>query len=407
MASEPGWPQFRGPTGDGQWPGQEAPPTYWSETSNIVWKTELPHRGWSTPAILNGQVWVTTATIEGNDFFVYCLDAGSGRTLHKARLFHSDAPEPLGNTVNSYATPSAAIEDGRVYLHFGSYGTACLDTRTFEVLWKRQDLPCRHYRGPSSSPVLHKDLLVLTFDGVDQQYLAALRKSTGETVWRTDRSVPWNDENVPGQMAKDGDLRKAHSTPLITAIGGRDVLLSPGAKAAYAYDAANGKEIWRVRHECWSASPVMLYEDGLAFFITGFGKTETIAARANGAGDVTETHVAWRNGSVAPRTASPILVGGRLYMASDDGVLTGVEAKTGEQVWRHRMGGAVASSPIHAGGRLYFCNQQGLTTVVAPGLKPEIVATNRLDMGTMASPAVYGGSLFLRTKTHLYRIGKP
>jgi len=265
-------------------------------------------------------------------------------------------------------------------------------------------MPCRHYRGPSSSPVLYRNLLILTFDGVDLQYLIALNKLTGETVWKTDRSASWNDESIPGQMARDGDLRKAHSTPLIVSVNGRDILLSSGAKAAYAYDPETGKELWRVHHDCWSAAPVPLYQDGLAFFVTGSGKTELIAVRMGGSGDVTDSHIAWRYDSMVAKTASPILANGNIYMVSDDGMLTSVEATTGKQIWRSRIGGTYAASPIHADGRLYFCNQQGKTTVLNPGPALDIVATNMLDIGLMASPAVSGSDLFLRTKTHVYRI---
>lgn len=404
-ASGEGWPQFRGPNGDGQLNRKAALPVYWSESSNIVWKTEIPHRGWSTPAVQENQVWLTTATLKGNDFFVYCLDARTGKVLLEEKIFHSDNPEPLGNDVNGYATPSPVIEEGRVYVHFGSYGTACLDTGTMKTVWQRTDMPCRHYRGPSSSPVVYKDLLILTFDGADLQYHIALNKKTGETVWKTNRTVPWNDENVPGQMAKDGDLRKAHSTPLIVKVDGRDLLLSSGAKAAYAYEAETGKELWQVRHMCWSGAPVPLYEDGLAFFITGSGKTELIAVKMGGSGNVTDSHVAWRYDSMVAKTASPILVDGNIYMVSDDGMLTCVESKTGKQVWRSRIGGTYAGSPIYGNGRLYFGNQQGKTTVLKPGPALDIVATNTLDIGIMASPAVSGNDLIWRTKTHVYRIG--
>ncbi len=403
-AADTGWPQFRGPTGDGQLNRKVGLPVHWSETSNVVWKTEIPHRGWSTPAIRGDQLWLTTATLGGNDFFVYCLDAHTGKVLLQEKLFHADAPEPLGNDVNGYATPSPAIEEGRVYVHFGSYGTACLDTKTFKTVWQRQDMPCRHYRGPSSSPVIYRGLLILTFDGVDLQYLTALNKITGATVWKTNRSVAWNDEKVPGQLARDGDLRKAHSTPLIVSVGGQDILLSSGAKAAYAYEPETGKEIWRVHHDCFSSAPVPLYQDGLAFFVTGSGKTELIAVRMGGSGDVTDSHIAWRYDSMVAKTASPILVNDNIYMVSDDGMLTCVGAKTGNQVWRSRIGGTYAASPIHADGRLYFFNQQGKTTVLNPGPALDIVATNKLDIGLMASPAVSDSDLVLRTKTHVYRL---
>jgi outer membrane protein assembly factor BamB len=404
------WPEFRGPHGDGHVsaPGVNRTlglPLHWSEEENIKWKTEIPYRGWSTPAILHGQAWMTTATTDGHDFYVICVDTETGKLRVNEKLFHADSPEPLGNNVNSYATPSPAIEPGRVYIHFGSYGTACLETDSAKTLWKREDLRCRHYRGPASSPIIFENMLILTMDGVDVQYLIALNKKTGETVWKTDRSVAWNDENVPGQMARDGDLRKAHSTPLIVQTDAGLQLLSAGAKAAYAYDPKTGREIWRVRYDAWSAASMPLCENGLAFIISGFGgKTELLAIRTNGQGDVTDSHVAWRYENMVSKTPSPILVEGLLYMVSDEGMLTCLEAATGKQLWRERIGGTFAASPILADGRLYFCNQQGKTLVVKPGRTFELLATNTLQTGLMASPAVDGRAIFLRTKTHLYRI---
>jgi outer membrane protein assembly factor BamB len=401
------WPEFRGPFGDGHVAAGKDPqglPLQWSESENVKWKTEIPYRGWSTPVVQGGQVWLTTATVDGHDFFAVGVDADTGKVLFNEKLFHSDNPEPLGNNVNAYATPSPVVEPGRVYVHFGSYGTACLETKTAKVLWQRTDLRCRHYRGPSSSPVLFRDLLILTFDGVDLQYLVALDKKTGQTVWKTDRSIEWNDADVPGQMARDGDLRKAHSTPLVIDFEGKPQLLSTGAKAAYGYDPTNGKELWRVHFPAWSAAPRPVSENGLGFFVTGHGQTELIAVRLDGRGDVTDNHISWKVDSMVPRTASPILVDGLLYMVSDDGLVTCLEAASGKQVWRSRIGGTYAASPIYGDDRLYFFSQQGKTMVLKPGRSFEGLATNSLANGFMASPAVAGRALFLRTKTDLYRI---
>lgn len=403
------WPEFRGPTGDGH---ASAPdrllgvPLEWNEGRNVKWKTPVPHRGWSTPVVLGGQVWITTATEAGHDCYAIGLDADTGEIRFNERVFHTDNPEPLGNgaSMNCYATPSAFLEPGRVYVHFGSAGTACLDTSNGKVLWKRDDLPCRHYRGPSSSPVSFEDLIILTMDGADLQYHVALDKRTGRTVWKTDRSVAWNDENVPGQMARDGDLRKAHSTPLIVQPAGRPQLLSAGAKAAYGYDPRTGRELWRVQYPDWSVAPRPLYWDGLAYIVTGLSKKEMWAVKTDGQGDVTETAVVWKLKTHVGRYSSPLLVDGLIYMPAEESFISCFEAATGNVVWTERVGGKYAASPLYADGRLYFFSQEGKTTVIKPGRTFEVLATNTLDDGFMASPAVSGSALFLRTRTHLYRV---
>jgi outer membrane protein assembly factor BamB len=407
-AARADWPEFRGPSSDGHASDPKTGdfPLNWSETNNIKWKTEIPYRGWSTPVVLGGQVWVTTASEDGHDFFAIGLDAETGKILFNEKVFHSDNPEPLGNgaSMNCYATPSPVIEPGRVYVHFGSFGTACLDTGTGKVLWKRDDLPCRHYRGPSSSLISFENLLVLTMDGADLQYHAALDKKTGQTVWKTARSAIWNDENLPGQMAKDGDLRKAHSTPLIAMVSGKPQMFSAGAKAAYGYDPRTGKELWKVHHSDYSVAPRPLFDRGLAFLVTGLTKCELWAVKTDGQGDVTDTHVAWKLKTHVGKYASPILVDGLIYTAAEESFVTCMEETTGEVVWTERIGGKYAASPIYAGGRLYFFSQDGTTRVLKPGRTLEILATNTLANGFMASPAADGKAFFLRTRTHLYRV---
>ena len=405
------WPEFRGPRGDGcaPAPGDAKPaglPLHWSETNNVRWKTEIPHRGWSTPVVMGGQVWVTTATEDGHDFFAIGLDAETGKICFNEKVFHSDNPEPLGNgaSMNCYATPSPVNEPGRVYVHFGSFGTACLDTGNGKVLWKRDDLPCRHYRGPASSPIAFENLLILTMDGADVQYHVALDRKTGQTAWKTPRSVAWNDEKVPGQMARDGDLRKAHSTPLIVTAAGKPLMLSAGAKAAYGYDPRTGRELWKVQYNDWSTAPRPLFDNGLAFFFTGLALRELWAVKTDGQGDVTDTGVVWKFKPHVGKYASPLLVDGLIYTAAEETYVTCLEAATGHSVWAERIGGKYAASPVYADGRLYFFSQQGTTTVLKPGRTFEVMATNTLAGGFMASPAVSGKAFYLRTRTHLYRV---
>jgi outer membrane protein assembly factor BamB len=403
------WPDFRGPGQSGHATGPGDPPLtglplVWSETNNVKWRTPIPHKGWSTPVVLGNQIWLTTAPASGRDFFAICVAADTGKILSNERIFHCETPEPLGNNMNGYASPSPVIEPGRVYVHFGSYGTACLDTTSFTVLWKRDDLPCRHFRGPGSSPVLFNNLLILTMDGIDFQYLVALDKMTGKTVWKTDRTANWNDLEADGKPRGGGDFRKAYSTPLIVDFRGQKQMFTVGSKAAYSYDPATGRELWKLNHAGYSTAARPVFDGTNVFIATGNGKGEMIAARGDGQGDVTDTHVVWRNGRGFPRMPSPVLVKDLLFMVSDSGIVSCLEAATGKELWQERLGGDYAASLLYAEGRVYCFGQDGKTTVLRAGRAFEILASNKLADGFMASPAVAGGALILRTKTQLYRI---
>lgn len=401
------WPSIRGPFSNGyiSAPGDTKPiglPLHWSETNNVKWKTEIPFVGWSTPVVMDGQIWLTTASENGHDFYAICVDANTGKIIYNEKIFHTDNPEPLGNNMNAYATPSPVIEKGRVYVHFGTYNTACIDTSNKKILWQRDDLKCRHYRGPSSSPALFENLLILTFDGIDVQYVTALDKNTGKTVWKTDRSIEWNDDSE--RQTAPGDHRKAHSTPIIADIGGKKELLSEAAKAAYAYDPRTGKELWRVHHMDFSVAPLPIYENGLVYLTTGLTKTELLAVKPDGEGDVTDTKIVWRLKAHVGKYASPLFVDGLIYTVADESFLSCVDAATGEVVWTERIGGRYTASPIYGDGHIYLFDRDGASKVVKPGRTYEALASNSLSDGLMACPAVDGRALILRTKTYLYRI---
>ncbi len=390
------WPQFRGPQGDGQADNQSLP-LAWDEQTNITWKTPIHGRGWSSPVILGNQIWLTTATADGKQMFALCVDRTTGEIIHDVKLFDVTNPREI-HKLNSYASPTPVIEQGRVYIHFGSYGTACLDTETGAKLWERRDLPCDHFRGPGSSPMLHGDKLIIHYDGFDVQYVVALNKQTGETLWKTDRSNDYGTEN--------GDFKKAFCTPIVIEVDGREQLISPGSKAAFAYEPETGKEIWHVTFSDFSSTARPLYGEGLVFINTGFGKADLIAVDPTGTGDVTGSHVAWTEEKSIGSKPSQLLVDGLIYVIDDAGVASCLEAKTGEKVWSARVGGNFSASPIHADGKIYFCSQEGKTTVIAAGREFKVLAENELDAGFMASPAAADDALFLRTETHLYRIEK-
>jgi outer membrane protein assembly factor BamB len=388
------WPEFRGPTGDGHAAVPDLP-IEWSEQTNVKWKTPIPGKGWSSPVVWNSQIWLTTAPVDGKQLFALGIDADSGRIQHNVKVFDNPFPQYCIDR-NSYASSTPAIEAGRLYAHYGAHGTACIDTESGKVLWTRRDLPCFHHRGPASSVILFQNLLILTFDGFDLQYVAALDKQTGKTVWKRDRNIEYGTDN--------GDVKKAYGTPSVIHTGDGFQLVSPSAGAAIAYNPLTGDELWRVKAGGMNVSARPLFGNGLVYLGTADGGFVQYAVKPDGRGDVTNSHVVWKNSKGVPKAASQVLAGDLLFMANEQGVFTCVDAKTGETVWAKRVGGSFIASPLYAGGRIYFFNEQGETHVIAAEREYKLLATNKLDEGFMASPAVYQKSLILRTVKNLYCI---
>lgn len=405
------WPQFRGPLGTGHAPGA-APPLEWSETKNIAWKTPIPHKGWSTPVVQGDVIWLTTASEDGKEYFAIRLNRQTGAVEQNVRLFSSDMPEPLGNTVNGYASPSPLIDGDLVFVHFGSYGTAALDARTGAEKWRRTDLPCRHYRGPGSSLAHFKNTLILTMDGVDVQYLVALDKQTGQTVWKTDRTTDFKDLDATGRPQMDGDLRKAYTTPLlIEPKSGEPWFISIGAKASYAYDAATGKERWHALYDGFSNASSPIYAGGLAILNTGYGKANLHAYRVDDStrGQLPVDALEWECLKRVPQRSTPVVVGGLLFMFDDGGFASCLDVATGEIKWSERLEGNFSGSPVVLGdGTIVASNEQGASYVLAPSAdKMTVLHTNFLEAGMLACPVAVDKALYLRTKSHLYRIEKP
>ncbi len=391
------WPQFRGPAGDGQTTSRKLPLTF-TESDNVVWQVNIPGQGWSSPVVSEEMIWMATATDEGKSLRAIAVDRKTGALRHNVELFQVAAPEPI-HALNSHASPTPVIEDGRVYFFFGMYGAAALDSRTGEVLWKNTDLPHDHGKnGPGSSPILWRDLLILNCDGTVHRYVTALNKKTGKTVWRTERS---NGADLEG---KAGDLKKAYHTPTVIRVNDREELISMGAFRLGGYDPATGKELWYVDIPGFSNVTRPVYGHGLVYLATGFMKPEFWAIRPGGSGDVSATHVAWKMARQAPQKPSPVLIGNEVYMVADNGIVTCMDAREGTIHYSERLGGEFSASPLVMGDRIYFFDQAGKVTVLAAGKKFEVLGTSSLGDGFMASPAVAGDSLILRSKSKLYRV---
>lgn len=381
------WPQFRGPTGQGH-SSERRLPLEWSPSHNIAWKVPIAGVGWSSPVVADGRVWLTTAV--GDSLRALAFDEASGRMLVDAEVFHVP-PSGAINPKNSRATPTPIVEGERVYVHFGADGTAALSTAG-EILWTTR-LEYESQHGSGGSPVLYRDLLIVVCDGNGgEAYVVALDTGTGKVRWKTDRRRPAD---------------QAYATPLIIRAGDRDLLVAPGAHRAAAYDPLTGEEVWRVGYpNGFSNVPRPVYGDGRVFIATGFNTPSIMAVRADGRGDVTQSHVEWTSRRGAPLTPSPILVGTELYFVSDTGVLSCVDAASGTYLWQERIGGNYSASPVFADGRIYFLNEEGIATVIAPGRTFERLATNTLDGPILASIAVSNGALFIRSGSYLYRIAQ-
>ena len=380
------WPEFRGPTGQGI-SDERGLPLTWSESKNVKWKTAIPGKGWSSPAILGDRIWLTTATDDGKSLRAICVDRNSGAITQNIEVFRIKNLGPM-SPKNSLASPTPVLDGDRVYLHFGAHGTACL-TQTGEIVWKTRLEYDNGQHGPGGSPVLYENLLIVSCDGLDIQYVVALDKLTGKTKWKKMRQG-----------------YQAYTTPLVVRTPAGDQVISPGALRAIAYEPRTGKEIWNVRYgDGFSNVPRPVYGNGLVYICTGFQEPSMLAVRIDGRGDVTKSHVAWTLKRGVPLTPSPLLLGDELYMMNDGGIASCVDAKTGTELWRARINGNFSASPIYADGRIYFLSEEGLTVVIAPGRKFQALATNQLDGETLASMAVSGGSIFIRSRTHLYRLG--
>jgi outer membrane protein assembly factor BamB len=380
------WPQFRGPDGQGH-VAQHGFVLEWSEEKNIAWKAPIPGSGWSSPVIQGNQIWLTSATDEGHSLRAICVDRESGKIVQDVELFHKDEPGRIHNK-NSHASPTPVLEGDRVYVHFGAHGTACLSTDG-KIVWRTEELQYNHRHGPGGSPVIYQDLLIVSCDGTDVQYVVALDKHSGKVRWKVKRP----DES-----------RMAYSTPLLVNIDGQDQLISTGGDQVIAYEPATGKEIWRVRYDGYSLVPRPVVGLGMAFICTGYDTPSLIGVKLGGQGDLTDNDVVWTLKKGAPLNPSPVLVGDELYMVSDNGIATCIDARTGEKHWQERLGGNFSASLSYADGRIYCLDENGKTTVFAPGKEFKQLAENKVDGRTLATLAFAGKSIFLRTDTHLYRI---
>lgn len=391
------WPEFRGPTGQGLSHATGLPVT-WSTTENVVWRVPIAGKGWSSPIVAGGRIYLTTAVPVDEERWqqslrAICLDAATGAEVWQREIFlPTVAPEGAIHAKNSFASPTPLIRDGRLYVHFGPHGTAALDLDG-NVIWSNDTIKYDARHGGGGSPIVSGDLLVFNCDGVEAPFVVALSLENGQERWRTAR---------PGIEPE----RFSFSTPLEIEVGGQRQIVSAGSSFVCSYDPTTGEEIWRVGYpKKWSIIPRPVFAAGLVYVCTGYeGPAELLAIWPDGKGDVTHSHVGWRTDDRVPHTPSPVVAEGKLWMVSDNGIASCRDAKTGDLHWRKRLGGDYSASPLVIDGRIYFASEEGLCTVLAANDEFDRLARNDMEEPTLASFAVDGSALVIRTAEHLYRI---
>ena len=390
------WPGYRGPSGDGHAQAENLPLDL-NDPANLVWKTEIPGVGWSTPVVLGDAIWMTTATGEGTSLCAIRVDRKTGSIEQNIEVFHVETPDAI-HKKNSHASPTPALEAGRLYVNFGTNGTAAIDTATNKVVWRNRNHTLQHFVGPGSSPVLYGDLLILTCDGADVQYSVALDTASGAERWKTPRS---------GSLREDPDVKKSFATPAILRVGDHDELVSPAADHVYGYDPASGRELWQMDYEGFSVVPRPVAAHGLVFVCTGFNTPKLLAIRQGGSGKLPPTAIAWEEKSQIPASPSLLIVGDLLYVMSDQGVATCLDARSGRQLWRQRVGGNYSASPLFADGKIIFTSEEGTITFIEPGTTYREIAKCDLNTRIMATPIAIGSTLIVRTAADLRLYRKP
>lgn len=405
FSQEKNWTAFRGSNLDGIAPSTKVP-LKWDD-SVIKWKTVIHDRGLSSPVVYGNQVWVTTAKTDGSELYAVAVDFNTGKIIYDISVF-TPAQKEGKHSLNSYATPTPCIEKNFVYVHYGSFGTACINTTTGKVVWTVTDLKCKHVQGAASSPVLYKNLLILHFEGTDIQYIVALDKATGKIVWRTDRpKEPYEPLTVIG--------RKAYITPIIMNVKGRDMLISNGSALCQALDPNTGEEIWRVVLGAESTIAMPFTEKGIVYWYAGYEVSNDgpnfirlLAVDPDGKGDITGTNILWERRDEMTRNhcLTPVIKDGLIYTINTRNMMMCIDAATGKEVWAQRMTSNFDASPIFAGGNIWFFSVKGDVIAIKPGSKYEIVAQNKMDSGIWPTPAFLRNSVILRSDNGLARMGK-
>lgn len=417
------WPHWRGPLSSGV-STEQALPVRWSDTENIAWKAPLRGLGISSPIVWRDLVVVTSQVgngvvrpgprlVQGGNpleagerplgrgpttgegkatFLISAFDRPAGRRVWEFEL-PAEGPLPSVHEKHNLASPSPATDGERVYAWFATGQLAAVDM-SGKLVWKKhlgaEYGPFEINWGHGSSPTIYKDHVILLCYHERASYLLALDARTGAVRWKADAA--------PGVIS--------YSTPLVVESGGNAEIVVNSSAGVSGHDAATGTRLWHIGEANRFPIPMPLFHEGVIYTSRGYRSSPFMAIRPGGKGDVTASHVAWKAPSGGPYISSLIHYDGLIYMMGDVGVLTVVDAKTGTRVHQERLGGVYSASPVAGDGKIYLASEDGETIVVAAGRTPRVLARNRLNARQLASPAVAGGRLFIRSDDVLYAIGK-
>ena len=384
------WARWRGPSGQGLVTGSGYLDT-WSSTQNILWKTEVPGSGNSSPIVWRDRIFLTTARENGRRLSVLAYRRSDGKLLWESAA----PPGPVdtgSNYKNGHASATPATDGTRIYALFGPRGLFAFDFDG-KLVWRRDLGPMEAYHGTAGSPLLLGNRLVLYQDQYEGSFIAAFDTRTGQEIWRTRRaaSVGWG-------------------TPIAVRVAGRDEIIVNSQQSVHAYDPASGKELWRCGGATYEVIPTPVVGYGLVFCSSGRAGP-TLAIRPGGSGDVTRTHLAWTSPRGSPFVPSPILYGVQLYMVNDmASIVTSLEATTGRVIFQGRLGVArregFSASPVAVDGKIFFTNDEGETFVLRAGPTFELLHVNDIGEQTLASPALVDGRWYIRTARNLYAVGR-
>lgn len=384
------WPWWRGPNKDNIAPADQDPPVKWSETTNVLWRVKLRGLGYGTPCVAGKRVVLAEGDTRRRTISVICLDRGTGKPLWETTVYRGKLPKIHKD--NSHASPTVACDGERLFFPYqtaDSIKLAALDLEG-KIVWNKTIGPYESVQGYSASAALHKSAVIVPLDIKGPSKLAALHRRTGEVVWEAKRS----------------GINETYASPLVASVGGRDQVFIIGPGNTSSYDADTGKPLWECKGPAQFCAAVVAFDGERVYSTGGWPERSLLAIRANGAGDVTGTHVAWEGDKKVGYVPSPLLHDGLLYAVSDkSGLLRCYDAPTGKIVWSKDLDAPFYSSPVWAAGRIYLFDRKGKGYVFKAGRKLEPIAENTLPAGAFATPVILDGKIYIRTMTDIYCLG--